>query len=113
MRIDATKTTIEILAELGARLRTYRLQRNLSIEDVAQKAGVGARTVTRAESGERPTLETIIRILRALDRLEALDAFLPPPLVSPLQLAALQGEERQRAGASRRRAPTEDPDTDR
>lgn len=60
-------------------------------------------TVARAERGHRPTLETVIRILRALNRVESLDAFLPPPLISPLELASLSGRERKRAGTPRKR----------
>ena len=106
-------TTGEILAELGQRLRRYRLQQNRTIEDVADDAGLAYRTVQRAEAGQRPTLESIIRILRALGRLDALDAFLPAPLVSPLQLAELEGRERRRAGTPRRaRRPGSDENDD-
>ena len=103
-RIGPTATTEEVLAELGHRLQRYRLQQNRTLSEVAREAGIGVRTAARAEAGERPTLETFIRILRALGRLDALDAFLPAPLVSPLQLVALSGKERQRAGSPRRRA---------
>ena len=103
-----TATTPEILAEIGRRLRRYRLQQNRTVADVAREAGIGTRTLERAESGERPTLETVVRILRALGRLDALDAFLPAPLVSPLQLAELGGRERQRAGTPRKRADSEE-----
>jgi len=102
-QIRSTNTTAEILRELGARLRAYRLQQNLSHDDVASQAGLGRATVVRAEAGVNPTLETIVKILRALGRLDALDAFLPEPLVSPLQLAALRGQVRQRAGKPRAR----------
>jgi transcriptional regulator with XRE-family HTH domain len=101
--ISATATTDEILQELGARLRRYRLQQNRTVADVAREAGVSRVTVERAEQGRHPTLETIVRVLRALGRLEALEAFLPPPLISPLELAALSGRERRRAGTPRRR----------
>ena len=39
--------------------------------------------------------------LRALDQLENLDALLPEPGLSPLQLAKLKGKTRQRASGSR------------
>jgi hypothetical protein len=42
-------------------------------------------------------METIVKILRALGRLDALDAILPEPLVSPIQLAARRGRQRRRA----------------
>jgi transcriptional regulator with XRE-family HTH domain len=97
VRITSTSTTDEVLRELGSRMRDYRLQQNRTIDDLARDAGLGTSTVKRAEAGERPTLESVVRLLRALGRLEALDAFLPPPAVSPLQLSANAGRERQRA----------------
>ena len=105
-QIRSTSTTAEILRELGQRIERYRLQQNRTLADVAASAGVGVRTAKRAEAGERPTLETVVRLLRALGRLDTLNAFLPVPLVSPLQLADLGGHERQRAGTPRRRTGT-------
>ncbi|HEU4800646.1 MAG TPA: helix-turn-helix transcriptional regulator [Gemmatimonadales bacterium] len=102
-RLSPTSTNDEILAELGQRLQRYRLQQNRTLADVAEQAGVGLRTAARAEAGENPTLATVVKLLRALGRLEALEAFLPEPLVSPIQLAELSGNQRQRAGTPRRR----------
>lgn len=107
-RLDSTTTTAEILQELGSRLRRYRLQQNRSISEIAELSGLTSVTVARAERGERPTLETIVRILRALGRVESLDAFLPAPLVSPLELASLSGRERKRAGTPRKRRKQSD-----
>ncbi len=103
--MDTTATTSEALAEIGHRLERYRLQQNRTAADVAAAAGISVRTLARAEAGENPTLATVIQILRALGRLEALDAFLPAPLVSPMQLVKLRGRQRQRAGTPRRASP--------
>jgi len=100
--IRSTSTTGEVLRELGERVRGYRLQQNRTIASLASDAGIGPRTIVRLEAGEHPTLETVVRVLRALGRLDALDAFLPPPGVSPLQLAAQSGRERVRASGTRR-----------
>ncbi len=102
-QLRPTATTDEVLAEIGQRLQRYRLQQNRTVADLAADAGISQRTASRAEAGENPTLATVVRILRALGRLDALDAFLPPALVSPIQLVALSGRERQRAGKPRRR----------
>ena len=102
-RLSPASTNDEILAELGQRLQRYRLQQNRTLADVARQAGVGLRTAARAEAGQNPTLATVIKLLRALGRVEALDAFLPEPLVSPIQLAELSGSRRQRAGTPRER----------
>lgn len=103
MRIDASASLPEILVECGSRLRRYRLQQNRELEEVARTAGVGLRTAARAESGENPTLATLIKLLRALGRLDALDAFLPPALPSPIQMAKLAGRVRERASTPRYR----------
>ena len=42
----------EILAELGRRIRRYRLQQNLSQADLARDAGLGTRTIRNVESGK-------------------------------------------------------------
>jgi transcriptional regulator with XRE-family HTH domain len=96
-RIRSSSTTAETVQELGARLRAYRLTQNRTIDELAVEAGVGRATLGRAEAGENPRLDTVVRILRALGRLEALETFLPAPLVSPLELAAQHGHIRQRA----------------
>ncbi len=105
MRISTLSTTEDTLREVGARLRAFRLQQNLTVFDLARRAGVAARTLGRAELGGNTNLETIIRVLRALGRLDALDAFLPEPLPSPLQLDAGHGRTRLRARTPRNRAP--------
>lgn len=88
---------VEILQELGHRLRGYRLQQNLTQEDVATRAQLSRTTVANAEQGRDPRLSTLVRMLRVLGRLEALDAFLPPVTVSPLSLLETAGRPRQRA----------------
>ena len=55
------------------------------------------------ESGRVCTLSLLIRVLRAMDKLSQLDAFLPEPGLSPIQLAKLKGRERRRAFVPRRR----------
>ncbi len=98
--IRAISTTEEILREIGARLQGLRLQQSVTQAKLAETAGVGHATVKRAEAGENIRLETIVKILRALGRVEALDSFLPEPLVSPIRLADQRERGRQRARRS-------------
>ncbi len=90
-------TEPEILAELGRRLRRYRLQQNLTQAAVARAAGVGTRTIRNVERGRDAQMSTVIAVLRVLGRLDALDAFLPRPGISPMELLDTGGRERQRA----------------
>jgi len=93
----------EILRELGGRLRAYRLQQNIPVAELARRAGLSKTTLTKMETGADFRLGTLLAVLRALGRLDALDALLPSPLVSPLhQVREGAGPVRQRA--SRKRA---------
>jgi hypothetical protein len=62
---------------------------------------VSRRVVLDLERGKGCGLSSLIEILRALRKLDQLDAFLPDPGISPLQLAKLRGRERQRASGRR------------
>jgi len=94
-------TNSEILTKIGGRLRRYRLQQNVTQENLARAAGVATRTIRNVESGGDTQLSTVIGILRALGRLDAIDAFLPHPRVSPMELLRAGGLERKRARGSR------------
>ena len=87
----------EIMREVGQRLSAYRLQMNLTQDEVAAQAGLNQKTISHAEAGKDPQLSTIVRILRALGRLDVLDSFLPKPGISPLMRVKLAGRERRRA----------------
>jgi transcriptional regulator with XRE-family HTH domain len=89
----------DILAELGRRLRAYRRADRLTIAALAKRAGVSALTLQKAERGANFTMATLVRVLRALGRVEQLDALLPPLTLSPLAL--LEARRPRRRGTSR------------
>jgi len=86
-----------VLKEIGVRIRRERLNQNTTQETLARQAGVSRRVVLDLEAGKGCGLGSLIEILRALRKLDQLDAFLPDPGISPLQLAKLKGHERKRA----------------
>ena len=90
-----------VLKEIGVRARRERLNQNLTQETLSQRAGVSRRVVLDLEGGKGCGLSALIEILRALRKLDQLDVFLPDPGISPLQLAKLRGNERQRASGRR------------
>jgi len=92
-----------IMTEAGSRIARERLNRNVTQNDLAAKAGVARKVVQAVEAGRGCSLENMIRILRALNRLDQLDSFLPEAELSPLQLAKLRGRERVRATGRRGR----------
>lgn len=86
-----------VLAEIGQRLARHRLERNLTQAELAKEAGVSKRTLIRLEGGESTQLTNLIRILRTLDLLGNLDAFIPPPVSSPVEQLRMEGKRRKRA----------------
>ncbi len=61
----------QALKRLGANLRTARLRRNLTIENVAERIGTGPRPVSDAERGKPSTSAAVyIALLWAYDLLE-------------------------------------------
>ena len=71
---DAPPYAVETaLQTLGANLRTARLRRGLTIEEMGQKVGVGRRAVMDAEKGKPATAIGIYAgLLSALDLIEQL-----------------------------------------
>ena len=87
-----------VLQQLGRRLEAIRLGRNQTQAQLATLAGVSKRTIERLESGAVAVqLSGLVRVCRALDLLDRLDAFVPEPLVSPIALLKLRGRNRRRA----------------
>lgn len=79
-----TATDREVLREIGERLEGLRTARGLSQTEAAERAGIARQTLYRAEHGDNPTLHTVIRLLRAYGRLNALEHFVPEPEMSPM-----------------------------
>ena len=66
------------LAEVGDNLSTWRKLRRLTIEQVADRAGVSRSTVLRLEGGQGASLENVLRVARALGVLDQLTAATDP-----------------------------------
>ena len=75
-------TDIELCNRIGVKMKTVRLKQNMSQDELADKSGVSISTINRMEDGEVKTLESLIRILRTLGKL---DIFIP--LVEEEQLS--------------------------
>ncbi len=91
-----------LMKDLGARLAAYRLSRNLRQGDVASHAGVSRGVVARLEAGEGGTIDSLIRVLKAMGLEERLSTLVPDARLSPLD-PRTDSDQRQRA-----RPPTDD-----
>lgn len=97
-----TLTDKSIEEELGNRVKTLRLRKNITQKELAEATTLSLNVVKSLESG-RGKLSTLIATLRELGALDHLNSFIPETSISPLQLAKLQGKGRERASGERRR----------
>ncbi|MCA1288621.1 MULTISPECIES: helix-turn-helix domain-containing protein [Alphaproteobacteria] len=90
-------TSQQIEHEIGQRLARLRLARNVTQTDLAEKAGIGVRTLRRLEAGDPSTLDTFLRVAAALDLEHAILSVLPEGDIRPIERVSQKGKERRRA----------------
>jgi transcriptional regulator with XRE-family HTH domain len=80
------KSPRELQTELGRRIRQLRLSRNIDQRAAAEKAGVARAALQNLEAGRGSSVQTLLRILKALNYLEGIEMLAPQPTVNPLAL---------------------------
>ena len=98
MKLDNMSASA-IAEELGNRLKQARLNADLTQGEAASRAGLNRKTILNAEKG-KVQLENLVAILVSMGMVSQLNIFLPEQEISPIQLAKLKGQERQRASGS-------------
>jgi transcriptional regulator with XRE-family HTH domain len=63
---------------IGEQLATWRRLRRLTAAQVADRAGLSRQTVMRLENGDGASMESLLRVARALGVLDSLVAALDP-----------------------------------
>ena len=99
--MEANRTSAELEELLGSRLRELRLLKNLDQHSLAERAGVSLNAVKHLESGKGARVNSLLKVLRALDRIDWLDTLAPIVSISPMQMLKRGSREPRRA---RRRA---------
>lgn len=93
-------TDAGIMAEIGHRLRSLRLRKNMTQVQLAQATTLSLNTIKALELG-KGKIASLIAVLRELGGLDTLDSFIPEVTVSPMDLARRGGRKRQRASGRR------------
>jgi transcriptional regulator with XRE-family HTH domain len=86
-----------IVREICKGLKQMRLDKNLSQQELANRAGLSRITISHMESGRSANLLTIVQILRVFDKLNVFNEFVQEPEISPLILFEQQEKMRKKA----------------
>lgn len=98
----STSSSSAIAAALCKRLDEIRLSKNISQAELAEQAGVSRSTLTRIADGQSISLDSFIRVIKALGLADHLATLLPDPEVRPVELVSHEGQHRRRASGKRK-----------
>jgi transcriptional regulator with XRE-family HTH domain len=110
------KSLPELQTLLGEQIQQLRISKNLGQIATAEKAGVSEKALRNLEAGRGSTVESLLRVLKALDSLDGLQLIVPRPSVSPLAMlrhARPRRRVRRRASGTDKRQSDELPAGDR
>ena len=97
--LNLNRTDNKIL-RLGEKIRSYRINLNITQKQLAAKSGVSLSTVIRLESGASIQLEGLIKIIDALGLGANLELLIPEQSVRPSDYLYENTKERKRASSS-------------
>ena len=100
MKIDYYSGTAEIMKELGSRIKSARIDMDITQALMAERTGLSLRTISNLENGRDVSLRTLIEVLRVLDRVQSFDTVLPETVIRP-SLIAYDIKPRERASSAR------------
>jgi transcriptional regulator with XRE-family HTH domain len=107
MQMERTHRTVEEWEELlGEQIRDARISSNLNQASLAALANISVGALSNLERGKGSSLKTIVAVVKALGRVDWLEALAPRVAVSPMQLLlakqkAPKPRVRVRAGGNR------------
>lgn len=65
------------IQELGKKIKTYRIMKEMSQQDLEDISGVSKRSISRLEQGESVQLDNLFKILLALDLGDNIELLVP------------------------------------
>tara|TARA_R110001583_G_scaffold195114_1_gene369243 strand:- start:5165 stop:5545 length:381 start_codon:yes stop_codon:yes gene_type:complete len=90
----------------GERLNRYRIHLGMQQEELAEEAGLSRSAVVRLLAGKGGTFNSFLRVLRAMQLLDKLDALIPEPKNSPLAASNSKPlNQRERVRSSKQPLP--------
>ena len=97
MKITGNENNTYILTEIGKRIKDIRVIHSMTQKELAEKAGVSAKTVERIENGENVKIENLLNVLRILNFLQNLNLLIPEQ-----EYLSVEEREKKRQRASKK-----------
>ena len=95
-----------LVEQIGTFVKHHRQEQNKTQDMLSHQAGISRSTLSLLERGKTVTLATLIQVLRVLDQLHIMNAFVVQEHISPLALARVEQKKRKRI----RNTDTKDPE---
>ena len=102
----AFATAPELIRELGQRLRTQRLAKSVTQQELAVRAGVSVGAIKKLEATGLTTMDTYVRAVQALGLVDELADFMtlrPTTSIATMEKAQAARRQRVRHPAAGRR----------
>lgn len=91
------KTPIEVMGDLAGRIKSKRLELNLTQEGICSRSGVSLGSLKRFESTGQISLESLLKLAHAVNALSEFDTlFKPVSNRSSLFSVPVENKKRQR-----------------
>lgn len=71
------------IKELGQKIKTYRIMKEMSQQDLEDRTGVSKRSISRLEQGESVQLDNLFKILLGLNLGENIELLVPDQTKRP------------------------------
>ncbi len=93
------KTTGEIAQTLAERMKNLRLQKKWKRLTLAERAGVSEASLRRFEQESRISLESFLKLLLALGRLDEIDELLQPSTLKSIDDLEIRKQKLPKRGS--------------
>lgn len=92
-------TDAAILQQIGQKLKEERLAQNISQRKLAEDSGMSNFSISQMENGHNTSLLSLVMVLRALNKLDVLEALFREAPISPIALSEAMRKQHKRQHA--------------
>jgi len=82
-------TDTAILAKIGEKIKAIRLKQNITQQSLAESSNVSLSSLKKIEKGEIRSFDSLLRLLRTLGKLDALQQLVEEEQMSPNEYYSL------------------------